>query len=113
MTRPTLHLVPEAAWDTRDPSAPYLPAAYPEDGFVHCTDGDEEMVVVANRFYRSVPGSFVLVTLDLDLTGSPWRFDDPELRYPHVYGEIDAGAVLEVRRMARAADGTFIRPEAR
>jgi len=113
MTRPTLHLVPEAVWDGRDPLAPYVPAAYPQDGFVHCTDGDDEMVAVANRFYRDDPRPFLLLTLDLDRTGSPWRFDDAERRYPHVYGSIAPVSVLEVRRMARDADGGFIRPEAR
>ena len=78
MARLTLHLVPEDTWDAQDPAVPYLPAAYPEDGFVHCTDGDAEMVVVANRFYAADPRSFLLLTLDLERTGSPWRFDDPE-----------------------------------
>lgn len=99
--------MPEAAWDGRDASAPYLPAAYEADGFVHCTDGDEEMVVVANRFYRGDPASFLLLTLDLDRTGSPWRLDDPGSPYPHIYGSIDPASVMEVRRMARAEDGTF------
>jgi uncharacterized protein (DUF952 family) len=107
VTRPTLHLVPEAAWEARDASAPYLPAAYAEDGFVHCTDGDEAMVDVANRFYRDDPRAFLLLTLDLDRTGSPWRFDDAGRRYPHVYGPIDPAAVIEVRRMLRDPGGLF------
>ena len=112
MTRPTLHLVPEAVWTVHDPDVPYLPAAYAEDGFVHCTDGDEEMTAVANRFYRDDPRSFLLLTIDLDRTGSPWRFDDPERRYPHVYGSIDPRSVLGVRRMRRGPDGAFLGPEA-
>jgi uncharacterized protein (DUF952 family) len=112
VTRPTLHLVPEAAWAGRDPAAPYLPAAYPADGFVHCTDGDDEMVAVANRFYRDDPRPFLLLTLDLERTGSPWRFDDPDRRYPHVYGPIDPGSVIEVRRMVRDPAGRFLRPGA-
>jgi uncharacterized protein (DUF952 family) len=107
VTRPTLHLVPEATWDAHDPSVPYLPTAYAEDGFVHCTDGDEAMVTVANRFYRGNPRPFLLLTLDLERTGSPWRFDDPAGIYPHVYGPIDPGCVMEVRRMLQDADGTF------
>ena len=108
MTRPTLHLAPEAVWEAHDPASGYLPAAYPEDGFVHCTDGDDEMVVVANRFYRDDPRSFLLLTLDLERTGSPWRFDDPGQRFPHVYGPIDPASVLEVRRMLRDANGGFL-----
>ncbi len=86
----------------------YLPAAYREDGFVHCTDGDDEMIAVANRFYRDDPRSFLLLTLDLERTGSPWRFDDPGRRYPHVYGPIDPGSVLAVRRMLRDEGGGFL-----
>ena len=107
MSRPTLHLVPEAAWTARDPASPYLPAAYDADGFVHCTDGDAEMVVVANRFYRDDPAAFLLLTLDLERAGSPWRFDDPSGIYPHVYGPIDPVSVVEVRRMLRDPDGGF------
>ncbi len=108
MSRPTLHLVPEPTWEAHDPASPYLPAAYPDDGFVHCTDGDEEMVAVANRFYRGDRRSFLLLTLDLERTGSPWRFEDQEQRYPHVYGSLDPACVMDVRRMLRDADGEFL-----
>lgn len=111
MTRPTLHLVPADVWAAHDPASPYLPPAYADDGFVHCTDGEEEMTAVANRFYRDDPRSFLLLTIDLERTGSPWRFDDPGRRYPHVYGSIDPRCVLEVRRMGRAPDGAFVGPE--
>jgi len=110
VTRPTLHLVPEAVWEAHDPAAPYVPAAYAEDGFVHCTDGDDAMVAVANRFYRDDPRSFLLLTLDLDRTGSAWRFDDAERRYPHVYGSIAPASVLEVRGMLRDPSGRFQAP---
>lgn len=109
MTRETLHLVPEAVWDAHDPDVPYVPAAYEADGFVHCTDGDEAMVAVANRFYRDVPGPFLLLTLDLERTGSPWRYDDHARVYPHIYGSIAPRSVVHLRRMERAPDGTFLR----
>ena len=107
MTRPTLHLVPEARWVAHDPAKAYTPPRYDEEGFVHCTDGDEEMVKTANRFYREDPQAFLLLTVDLDLTGSPWRFDDPGSPYPHIYGPIAPEAVLDVRRFVRGPDGTF------
>ena len=99
MTRETLHLVPEARWEAHDPARPYLPATYPQDGFVHCTDGDQNMLATANRFYREDPQPFLLLTLDLERTGSPWRFDDPSGIYPHVYGPIGVDAVVAERRV--------------
>ena len=107
MSRLTLHLVPEATWVARDPSLPYTPAAYVDDRFIHCTDGDSEMLKTANRFYRSDPQPFLVLTVDLDRTGSPWRIDDPGTPYPHIYGPIDPAAVVDVRRFRRDSDGQF------
>lgn len=107
MSRPTLHMVPEAVWNGRDQPAPYVPAAFAEDGFVHCTDGDDGMVATANRFYRDDRRPFLVLTVDLDATGSAWRFDDAQRRYPHIYGSIAPASVIGVRRMVRDADGAF------
>ncbi len=107
MSRLTLHLVPEAVWLARDPGDAYGPDGWEREGFIHCTDGDREMVAVANRFYAADPRPFVALTVDLERTGSSWRFDDAERRYPHVYGPIDPGAVVEVRRMLRDEQGRF------
>ncbi len=100
-------MLPEGVWASRDPRAPYAPAALAQEGFIHCTDGDSGMVATANRFYRDDPRPFLVLTVDLDLTGSPWRFDDPDERFPHIYGTIALASVLAVRRMARQPDGTF------
>jgi predicted TIM-barrel fold metal-dependent hydrolase/uncharacterized protein (DUF952 family) len=108
----TLHLLPAARWEAwravADPRALYTPAGYEDDGFVHCTDGDTEMLVVANRYYAAEPGPFVVVDLDLGLTGAPWRYDDPDSPYPHVYGPVRRDAVLGVRAVARDAEGRFV-----
>jgi uncharacterized protein (DUF952 family) len=107
MTRLTLHLAAEAAWEAHDPATPYTPPRYAEEGFIHCTDGDDEMLRTANRHYRAVPGTFLCLTVDLERTGSPWRIDEPGKPYPHIYGPLDPAAVVAVRRFTRAPDGTF------
>lgn len=108
MTRPTLHLVPEAVWRAHDPARPYLPAAWERDGFIHCTDGDDELVAVANRFYTDDPRPYLVLTVDLERNGSPWRFDEPGDRYPHIYGPLDPAAVTDVRRVTRDRHGRFV-----
>lgn len=106
--RETLHLVPERAWRAHDPATPWVPAAFAADGFVHCTDGDAAMLATANRFYAADPQPFVVLTVDLDATGSPWRFDDDRGIYPHVYGPIDLASVRAVRRAVRDETGRFV-----
>ena len=93
----TLHLIPAARWEawraTPDPAAPVHALGFDTEGFVHCTDGDAEMLAVANRFYAGDPGAFVVLDLDLALVGAPWRYDDPGRVYPHVYGPLRRDAV--------------------
>lgn len=110
--RPTLHLVAREAWDASDPDDPYRHPSLETEGFIHCTDGDAAMTATANRHYAGDAREFVVLTVDLDAAGVPWRFDEPGVPYPHVYGPIDRRAILEVRPMPRAPDGTFRPPRA-
>lgn len=105
--RRTYHLVPRARWEARDPDAPYPAPSLESEGFIHCTDGETAMIATANKFYRDEPGDFLVLTVDLDATGSPWRIDEPGKPYPHVYGPIAPEAVLAVRPFRRTADGAF------
>lgn len=108
------HLAPASRWSSWPKGEPYLPADYEREGFIHCTSGDELMLKVANEFYRTVPGDFVLLVLDTDKLKNPpsevkWEKStvfDP--LFPHIYGPIDQHAVTDVRTFQRANDGTFL-----
>jgi uncharacterized protein (DUF952 family) len=108
----TLHLVPARRWEAwraeADPASPYTPDGFVDAGFVHCTDGDDQMLAVANRFYADDPGAFVVIDLDLALVGAPWRYDDPGSPYPHVYGPLRLDAVGGARPVLRTAAGRFV-----
>ena len=108
VSRPTFHLVPAVTWAGRAADAPYEAASLADEGFAHCTDGEAAMLATANRHYRSDPRTFLLLTLDLDRVGSPWRFDDPGRIYPHISGPIDPASVDRVTRPVRVPDGTFV-----
>jgi uncharacterized protein (DUF952 family) len=110
--RPTYHLVPVETWASADPCRPYSAASLAVEGFVHCTDGMTEMVATANRHYRDDPRPFLVLTVDLDATGSPWRIEDERGIYPHVFGPIERAAILRVVPAPRAADGEFLPFEA-
>lgn len=105
--RTTFHLVPAEVWASADPDQPYAAASLATEGFIHCTDGMVQMVATANRHYQADPRDFLVLTVDLEATGAPWRLDDPGAIYPHVYGPIDRAAVVAVQPIVRAPDGTF------
>ena len=106
------HLAPAARWRDWPPGTAYLPAEYDADGFVHCTAGDELMLEVANRFYRDAVGDFVLLVIDPARLTSPLKWeqsgDDLSPAFPHIYGPIDSGAIVEVRAVQRDPDGRFV-----
>jgi uncharacterized protein (DUF952 family) len=106
--RPTYHLTPRAWWDASDSTAPLRAPSLEDEGFIHCTDGDDELVATANRHYRADPRPFVVLTVDLDAAGSRWSVEDARGIYPHVFGPIDRAAILAVRDAPRADDGTFL-----
>jgi uncharacterized protein (DUF952 family) len=104
----TLHLCPVPVWEAQRHAETYLPEAYDADGFIHCTDGDERVIWVANHFYTADPRDFVVLSVDLDANGSPWKFEDPERVFPHIYGPIHPSSVRQIRPVHRAADGAFL-----
>jgi uncharacterized protein (DUF952 family) len=110
--RPTYHLVPAESWNGADPGQPYAAASLATEGFIHCTSGAAEMVATANRHYRADPRRFLVLTVDLDAAGSPWRVEDDGGIYPHVFGPIERVAVIRAVAAPRAADGEFLPFEA-
>lgn len=105
------HLAPTKRWHDWPEDQAYTPAEYATDRFIHCTAGDELMLQVANTFYRTSPDDFVLLAIDTSLLSAPlkWELSDDALatRFPHVYGPINRNAIIEVRQVLRATDGTF------
>lgn len=108
MTRLTCHLVPAADWAAADRTRPYEAASLVSEGFIHCTDGDGELLRTADRHYRDDPRPFVVLTVDLDLVTAPWSVADPAGIYPHVFGPIDQAAIVAVRSLVREPDGRFV-----
>ncbi len=107
------HLCPAARWNAWPAQTPYLPEPYEQDGFIHCTAGDDLLIRVANTFYRGVPGDFVVLVVETNLLTSRLEWEAPTPGdtlaplFPHIYGPINPSAIVDVRRMARDASGAF------
>lgn len=104
----TFHLTPEEVWNAQHAVAAYLPEAYPRDGFIHCTDGEANVLAVGNAFYRDDARPYVALVLDQNRLSVPVRYEDDARIYPHIYGPLNREAVVAVRRVVRAPDGTFV-----
>lgn len=103
----TFHLVPAEQWEAADPARPYEAASLATEGFVHCTDGEAGLLATANRHLAEDPRRYLVLTIELDEVGSPWRYDVPGSPYPHVYGPIERAAVISVTPIERGPGGRF------
>jgi hypothetical protein len=75
-----------------------------------------DLVAVANTTRRDDRRPHVVLTVRLASLSAPWRYDDGDDRYPHVYGPLDRAAITEARPIARRPDGSFLpieRPDVR
>ena len=109
MTGVIYHLVPVDYWEAQPAERPYVPADFEREGFIHCTRGDEQLAIVANRYFRNDAREWLALVLDeqaltAELKDEPGQ--DGRL-YPHIYGSLNRDAIREVVHMPRDADGTF------
>ncbi len=104
----TYHLSPAEVWQRQQNQTAYLPEAYEKDGFIHCTDGLDNLLAVGNMFYTSDPRDFCVLVLKVNAITSGIRYEDPERIYPHIYGPLNTNAVTGYLRVSRAPDGKFL-----
>ena len=114
MNRPPavlVHLCPFDDWSVAKVHSDLRPESLTSVGFIHLST-PEQVHLPANRLYR---GRQDLVLLHIDPTrlDSPIRWElgvatDPEsMLFPHLYGALPVGAVINVTSYRPAADGTF------
>lgn len=105
----TFHLVAREVWETQRGGDAYIPEAFAADGFVHCTDGETNVIDTANRYYQADRRDYVVLSIDTDALTAPVRYEDAAQIFPHVYGPIEVAAVTSVRRVERDSTGRFVR----
>ena len=106
-----VHLCPIDDWSAAPVHGELRPASLASVGFVHLST-PEQVHLPANRLYR---GREDLVLLHIDPTrlDSPIRWElgvatDPEsMLFPHLYGALPVGAVINVTSYRPSDDGLF------
>jgi len=104
----TYHLVARRVWEAQRAGERYVPEAFEQDGFVHCTDGEQAVIDTANRYYRGDPRPYVVLSIDTDAVTAPVQYEDEARIFPHVFGPIEIAAVSEVRDLERDTTGRFL-----
>jgi uncharacterized protein (DUF952 family) len=80
-----------------------------EEGFIHASTG-AQVLPVANAFYRDERQDLVLLVLDTGRIAAEIRYEpvpgwaDP---FPHIYGPLDAAAVVQAVPLERDPAGSF------
>ena len=100
------HLTFKDDWESARPTGEYEAPSLAEEGFIHCSKDIPQLLRVAARLY---PGEDRLVVLDVDqnkltapLKHEPSRSGEI---YPHIYGKLNAEAVVRERVLIVNPDG--------
>ena len=104
----TFHGTPRDYFESSDPSEAYVPAAFDDDGFIHCTDGEGLLLDTLSAYYGGEPGEWIALVIETDRVDAPVRYDDAERVFPHIYGPLNRDAIVDVRTLERDSEGSFV-----
>lgn len=102
------HIAESDAWQQAQQRGEYLPAGFSAEGFIHCSFR-EQIIPVANRFYRGRAG-LVLLEIDPSLLKAEVRLENLEggaELFPHIYGALSLEAVRQALDFSAGPDGSF------
>jgi uncharacterized protein (DUF952 family) len=105
------HITTRNAWDCAAPEGIYLTDAFSVEGFIHCSTRDQ-VIQVANSRFRGQTG-LVLLSIDTDRVTREIVYENLEggqQLFPHIYGELNTEAVVQVAEFKPGADGYFTLP---
>jgi uncharacterized protein (DUF952 family) len=106
-----VHLCPTDDWSAAESRGELEPESLTSAGFIHLST-PEQVHLPANRLFRGRE-DLVLLHIDASRLESPIRWElgvptDPEsMLFPHLYGALPVGAVINITSYRPSADGTF------
>lgn len=95
----------------RQEAVSYSPERFQTEGYIHCSTPDQ-VVKVADARFRGQTG-LVLLCIETDKVEAEIRYENLEggqELFPHIYGELNTDAVVQIADFAPGADGYFTLP---
>lgn len=106
------HITTQQEWHHAQQTGTYLPADFPTDSFIHCSDFSQ-VVDTANRYYPGAPNLIVLV-IDPEKSGALLVYENLDggtMLFPHLYGPLPVAAVVGIFTFVLDVDGKFALPD--
>ena len=110
------HIATGTDWRAAKASGAYttstLGVTLEQEGFLHCSRDSQAGRVLA-RYYAGVQEPLTLLTVDTNLLTSPWQLDDvpgADLSFPHIYGPLNPGAVVDTTPLTKDRTGEWELP---
>jgi uncharacterized protein (DUF952 family) len=103
---------PASAWREAERARVYRGSADDlRDGFIHFSTASQ-LAGTARKHFSGQAGLF-LIAVDADALGDALRWEPSrnEELFPHLYGELDLGAVTAIYDLPVRADGGHVIPE--
>lgn len=105
------HMTARSLWEEQAALPGFAPPSLADEGFIHCTAEPDRLLLVANTFYRDLPGAFIIVGIAPERLSAVLRWEQADGHlFPHVYGPLNKDAVAQTIEFPRRADGTFCLP---
>lgn len=107
------HMVPADYWNKQSDANPYQSETFGEEGFIHASGSPEQLLKVAQRFYRSEPVPYIILCVDESKLDSELRWELSQAdadTFPHIYGLLNHEAVVDMVPFPREEDGSFNLP---
>ncbi len=106
-----LHITHSEQWEAAKNLGTYRGDTLASEGFIHCSTL-AQVIGSANRFFKDRT-DLVILSIDVDLVKSEIRYEGAEENnlFPHIYGELNIDAVIQVIDLESGADGYFLLPK--
>jgi uncharacterized protein (DUF952 family) len=102
------HIASLSDWMKAEACGSYETASLASAGFIHCSS-PHQVIEVANRLFRA-RADLLLLHIETARVGAEVRFenaDGGDQQYPHIYGELNIDAVVDVSKFDASSHGTF------
>lgn len=102
------HITSREAWKEYQNQGMYKPESYEEEGFIHCSRGDQ-LEETANRHFSGYD-KILLLVIDVSTLIENIKYEEDEEtgeKFPHLYAPLHTNAVIDKIEVAPEDSGKF------